>query len=114
MYAIRSYYEQAEVTLKLLNELGCKDIPVVTVLNKCDIAPDISEFESSPNIVKISAKNATGLEKLLEVTAKTLPQSSYRMKIVLPYDKAGLINKIREEGKIFSEEYVADGIAVVV
>lgn len=104
--------EQAKVTLELLNELGCKDIPVVTVLNKCDITPDISELEDAPNVVKISAKNATGLEKLLEATAKALPQSSYRMKLVLPYDKAGLLNKIREDGKIYSEEYVSDGISV--
>ncbi len=104
--------EQAEVTLELLNELGCKDIPVVTVLNKCDLAPEISELEATENVVKISAKNGTGLEKLLEAISKALPKSSYRMKLLLPYDKAALISKIRDDGKIFSEEYVSDGILV--
>ena len=104
--------EQAKVTLDMLTELGCKDIPIITVLNKCDIAANSLEIENSDTAVKISAKDGTGLEKLLEAIAKTLPQSSYRMKIILPYDRAGILNKIREDGKIYSEEYVSDGIAV--
>jgi len=103
---------QSQVTLELLNELGCKDIPIITVLNKCDVAPNISELEEAPNVVKISAKNGTGLEKLLKEIANALPQSSYRMKMILPYENAGLLNKIREDGKVYSEEYVTDGIAV--
>lgn len=104
--------EQADVTIKLLAELGCKDIPMLTVLNKCDIAPNASEITESDTVIKISAKEGTGLEHLLKCIAKALPQSSYRMKILVPYDKAGLLNKIREDGKIFTEEYVTDGISV--
>ncbi len=104
--------EQAKVTLELLAELGCENIPVITVLNKCDIAPNVSTLEDSENTVKISAKNGEGLEKLLNAIAKALPQSSRRMKLLLPYDKAGILNKIREDGKIFAEEYVSNGISV--
>lgn len=104
--------EQAEVTMELLNELGCSDIPVITVLNKCDIAQNVSELEESNRVVKISAKKAVGLDKLLEAISKALPQSSYRMKLLLPYDKASLLNLIRVDGKVYSEEYVSEGIDV--
>lgn len=104
--------EQAKVTLELLAELGCKDIPTITVLNKCDIAQNISEIEESDNVVKISAKNGEGLDHLLDAIAKALPQTSYRMKLLFPFDKAGLINLIRVDGKIHSEEYTAEGILV--
>ena len=104
--------EQAKVTLELLAELGCKDIPTITVFNKCDIAPDVSELEESDNVVKISAKNSTGIDGLLNAVVKALPQSSYRMKLLFPFDKAGLLNLIRTDGKIFFEEYTAEGIEV--
>ena len=32
------------------------------------------------------------------------------MTLLLPFDKAGLLAKIRVDGKVFSEEYTADGI----
>lgn len=105
--------EQAKVTLELLKELGCEDIPVVTALNKCDLVPYIDEMdfsaEDSP-VVKISAKNGEGLERLLGAICDALPKSAVRTKILLPFDKAGLLSKIRIDGKVFSEEYTAEGI----
>ena len=104
--------EQARVTLELLNDLGCEGIPVVTVLNKCDKAPYIDKLEvgEDESVVKISAKNGTGIDNLLEAIQKALPQSCVRCKLLLPFDKAGLLNTIRVDGKVFSEEYTADGI----
>ena len=34
------------------------------------------------------------------------------MKLLVPYDKTSFIGRIRLEGKIFSEEYTADGTLV--
>ena len=105
--------EQAKVTLELLKELGCEDIPIVTVLNKCDLVPTIDEIDLSDkntDVVKISAKHGEGLENLLEAVASALPESAKRMKILLPFDKAALLSQIRIDGKVFSEDYTADGI----
>ena len=35
-----------------------------------------------------------------------------RMKLLLPYDKAGYTAKLRENGKVFSEEYTENGVLV--
>ncbi len=102
--------EQSEVTLKLLEELGCKDIPIVTVLNKCDLNPDVKFLDDEKGTVKISAKKSDGFEDLLNAIIEALPVSAYKTKLLIPYDKAGLLNKIREEGKIFTEEYMENGI----
>ncbi|MBQ8378836.1 MAG: GTPase HflX, partial [Oscillospiraceae bacterium] len=104
--------EQAKVTMELLKELGCEDIPVVTALNKCDLVPyiDDMDFSGENSVVKISAKNGEGLDRLLEAITEALPKSAVRMKILLPFDKAGLLSKIRIDGKVFTEEYTADGI----
>lgn len=104
--------EQARVTLELLNELGCEGIPVVTVLNKCDKIPyaDDLEIADEDNAVKMSAKNGTGIDSLLTAIQNSLAKSSVRCKILLPYDKAGILSTVRVDGKVFSEEYTPEGI----
>ena len=104
--------EQAKVTLELLKELGCEGIPVVTVFNKCDKVPYINELDTSGEAVKISAKNGTGIDSLLAAIHKALPENSVRCRLLLPFDKAGLVNTIRQEGRIFSEDYTAEGIVL--
>ena len=103
--------EAADKTLatqKILAELGCGEIPVVNILNKCDLVEyDIPEDDTT---VKISAKNGTGIGRMLELISKNLPESAKRMKLMIPYDKAGFSARIRENGKIFSEEYTEGGV----
>lgn len=102
--------EKADVTLKTLAELGAAEIPVVTVLNKCDLLTEnIPEDDST---VKISAKKAQGIDRLLKVVAANLPETAKRMKLLLPYDKAGFTAKLRENGKVFTEEYTETGVLV--
>lgn len=104
--------EQAKVTLELLKELGCEGIPVITILNKCDKVPyaDSLDIADEDNAVKMSAKNGEGIDALLSAIEKALVQNSVRCRLLLPYDKAGLLNTIRVDGKVFSEDYTADGI----
>lgn len=102
--------EKADVTLKTLADLGAAEIPVVTVLNKCDLLTEHIPEDSAT--VKISAKNNQGIDRLLQVIAANLPETAKRMKLLLPYDKAGYTAKLRENGKVFSEEYTENGVLV--
>ncbi len=102
--------EKANVTLKTLADLGAAEIPVVTVLNKCDLLTENIPEDSST--VKISAKKAQGIDRLLQVVAANLPETAKRMKLLLPYDKAGYTAKLRENGKVFTEEYTENGVLV--
>ncbi len=104
--------EQVRVTNELLHELGCDGIPVVTVLNKCDKVPYIDSLDIShnENTVKMSAKNGTGIDELLAAVQNALPQSCTRCRLLLPFDKAGLLNTIRRDGRVFEESYTESGI----
>lgn len=101
--------EQAEVTEKLLSELGCEGIPRICVMNKADAAPFTDTVFEDDNTVMISAKERTGFDRLLECIVKNLPETAKRMKLLVPYDKGAFIGRIRQEGKIFSEEYAENG-----
>lgn len=102
--------EKAKTTQQLLNELGCGSIPVINVLNKCDLTEN--NIPQTKDTVKICAKNGEGFDRLLKAISENLPESTKRIKLVIPYNKAGLTAKIRESGKIFSEEYTETGIIV--
>lgn len=104
--------EQAEVTEKLLSELGCDGIPKINVLNKCDIAYEGNIFHEDDKNVKVSAVKRYGFERLLECIALNLPETARRMKLLIPYDKSGLTGKIRIEGKVFEEKYEEKGIYI--
>lgn len=101
--------EQAAVTEHLLDELGCSDIPKINVMNKLDIAIDPDTVFEDDNTVLISAREQRGFDKLLDAIVKNLPVTARRMKLLIPYANAGFSGKIREDGKVFSEEFVETG-----
>ena len=105
-------YEQAEVTAEVLKDLGCDGIPRIDVLNKCDLLPEAANIKCDERTVKISAKHKKGFDDLLDCIARNLPETSVRGKFIIPYDKTSIINTIRIDGKIISEEYLAEGTLI--
>ncbi len=106
------YEQQAAVTRELLSELGCDGIPVINVMNKADEALNLDTVFEDDKTVIISARNKQGFDKLLDAVVRNLPETAKRMKLLVPYDATAFINKIRIEGKIFSEEYTENGTLI--
>ena len=96
------------MTERLLEELGVEGTPVITVLNKCDAAPD-AQNEPYKGCVRISAKMGYGLPRLLQTIAETLPPQRIRCRLCLPYAEGALLHRLEEQGQIFSREYTAEG-----
>ncbi len=105
-------YEQSQVTAELLKELGCEGIPQINVLNKADKLPESANINCDDSTVLISAKNKQGLDDLLDCIARNLPETAKRGKFIIPYDKTSLLNTIRIDGKVYSEEYTAEGTLI--
>jgi len=101
--------DQIQVTLDLLKELQVEDTPVLTVLNKCDKLESLPQTVGKHTVL-ISAATGQGLSELLQKIADLLPATSRRLRMLIPYHQGGLVAEIREEGKIFSEEYEEQGI----
>ena len=101
-----------DVTRKLLEDLGCADTPIITVFNKSDIAENGADFPSFSGGVHISAKKGTGIEALLAAIEDNMPVRLHKVKLLLPFAKAGLSSELRKTGTLLSEEYTAEGVAV--
>ena len=104
--------EQLTVTDEILRELGCEKagIPVLRVLNKCDLAPPEALELPLPGAVRISAKTGDGLDELLEAIARELPQNRKAVKLLLPYSMSAWGAKLRAEGRVDAEEFREDGV----
>ena len=106
-------HEHQEVTLQLLKELGCADCPIITVLNKCDIALEPLLGTEGPS-VRISAKTGGGLPQLLDAIAAALPPDRRRVTLLLPFSQGALAEQCRREGAVEQEDYTPDGLSMTV
>ena len=106
--------DELEVTLNLLEELGAGETPMVTVLNKCDLLQEVPRLSSERygKVVEMSAATGEGTGLLLKKISEALEPSQVRMKLLIPYSDAGITAKIRIDGKIFSEDFEADGVII--
>lgn len=107
---------QIESVKNVLEEIGCREKPVLEVLNKVDAVKNISDFDMLrtiyPDAVCISAKTGFGLESLSEtVTAK------YKGEIILIQVTAGHSNGkvqsfLRAHGQILNEQYTDHSVLI--
>ncbi len=104
--------EHVKVTNDLLSSLGCDGKPVINVLNKCDLLPDLLDFLLVGRSVRISAKTGYGIESLLDEISKALPHTTAQVKLLIPFSKAKIVNEIRQYGTVESEIYTDEGIEV--
>lgn len=101
--------EQIRITRDLIAELGGEAIPMLTVANKCDVLGEETVVMGEKTVF-ISAKTGYGFDKLLNAIAEALTQTVKRMQLMIPYSEAGLLNLIRQKGKVFEEKYEGEGI----
>lgn len=99
-----------EVTNELLAQLGCGDRPVLSVMNKCDLCPEVLNTLSIGSTVRISAKTGQGIDRLLLAIEEALPEKTELVTALLPFEKAGLAAEARRDGVVEAEEYVENGL----
>lgn len=97
-----------KVAEDILNSLGCSDTPIINVYNKCDLA-DFTYKPDEDNIY-VSAVTGQGMEEILKLISIKIPYPFKRMNLLIPYDKTSFASLVRVDGKLISEEYLAEGI----
>lgn len=104
---------QMHVVYDTLRELGADGKKTITVFNKQDVAGDVTVRDIRADYtVKTSAKTGEGLQELQELLGKLISEELLYVERVFPYQEAGKIQLIRENGQLLSEEYTENGIHV--
>lgn len=102
--------EHLEIANNLLEELGVRDKPIISVFNKCDLTAGGYMPFADKTSVQISALKREGLEELLEKIAEALPKTRHRARLLLPFSMAKEASQLRENGVVHCEEYTVKGI----
>ncbi len=106
--------KQMHIVYETLDNLGVKDKKIVTLFNKQDIRTDrepLRDFRADKTLAISAAKNE-GLEEVKAVLEEMLREDKVYIERVIPYNNAGLIQLIRKQGELVSEEYAPEGIAI--
>lgn len=104
--------EHIKVTNDLLSSLGCDGKPVINVMNKCDLVPELLDYPLIGRSVCISAKTGLGIEELLEEISTALPYKRRRVTVLVPFSDGSVLSEIRKNGVVYSEEYLEDGVKI--
>ena len=104
------WQEQARVVEQLIVQLGAEKTPCIRVYNKCDAYMGLLPREE--NAVCISARTGEGTAELLSCIREVLGRAVHRVKLLLPYDKGGVLELLHREASVLSTEYTDTGILV--
>ena len=99
---------QAEIVDGLIRQLGAETTPCIRVYNKCDRYFGI--LPHGENTVCISAKSGEGTAELLRALSELLDRGRKRVKLLIPYRDAGLMDSLQREAAVLRVDYSDAGI----
>ena len=99
---------QAEIVDGLIRQLGAEATPCIRVYNKCDRYFGI--LPHGENTVCISAKSGEGTAELLQALSQLLDRGRKRVKLLIPYRDAGLMDSLQREAAVLRIDYTDAGI----
>lgn len=106
--------KQMHIVYETLDNLGVKDKKIITLFNKQDLRTDdepLQDFRAD-KILSVSAAKNEGLDEVKSLLEDMLREDKIYIERVIPYKDAGVIQLIRKQGELLSEEYVEDGISI--
>lgn len=100
--------EQRQAVEEVLTDLGAVEQPRIEVYNKWDIA--LPDYQALPKgTLKVSAKNRTGTDELLQAIAAILGEREQSVEIFVPFHSYQAVNEIRKQGRIIEEAHGEEG-----
>ena len=104
-----------EIVSKLLTDIGAIDKPKFVVFNKSDLIPDdknLAVLSSGAPFVEISAKEGSGIDKLLALLEDLVPGKKKKTTLLIPYSKGHILSQIHENQTVSDETFEADGTRI--
>ena len=105
--------EHIRVVEKLIAQLAGEEVPVISCYNKCDLVEE-DDLPRQKDAVWISAKEGTGIEKLLAKIEEGLNLGKHHVTFLLPYSMGGQVEHLHEKAQVLFCDYDAEGIRLEV
>lgn len=110
--------EQAEETLRVLQELGVHQQPILTVLNKIDLCTNpmrLLKFRTQyPHVVELSATTQQGFDALIEAMTQQVALLRSLVHCRIPQEKYALVAELMQEGNVLSCTYEENDVLLTV
>jgi GTPase len=107
---------QINAVEKVLTEIGCKDKPVLLVLNKVDAIKAIDNLEilqtMYPDAISISAKTGYGVENLSKAVTSKFTGDMLLAQVTISQSNGKIQSFLRAFGKIIDQTYL-DGVVII-
>ena len=103
--------EHIDVVNRLISKLAKPGTKVLQCYNKADLV-EPEDIPIGEGIVKISAKNGTGMEQLLKAIEDALGHSRHHVVVTIPYSAGGLLDTLHSTAQVLGVEYTGEGIVV--
>ncbi len=101
--------DQAQTTMKVLEEIGVKNKPVITLFNKVDKCESDEVMTKLrliyPKTVRISATNRTGFEDLIEMMISEIAKLRKVVKLRIPQSHYALTSELMKAGRVIFSDY---------
>ena len=99
----------------VLNEIGAGSIPELIVFNKIDLADESALLPLrtlAPEAVFVSARTGEGVAELRARVEGRLPRPAVEIRVLIPYARHELVDRIHKAGELLSSEHTAEGTQV--
>ena len=99
----------------VLADIGAGEVAEQLVLNKADRAdPEMLTTlrTAYPGAVTASARTGLGLDEVRAALEARLPRPQVEVRLLLPYERGDLLNRIHQAGEILELEHTAEGTLV--
>ena len=106
---------QVAAVRKILNDIGAGDIKELMVVNKIDQATESGLIELRHHLagaIFCSALTGEGIEEVRDAIETALPIPAVTVRVVLPYDRGDLVNRIHQESDLLELEHLGHGTLV--
>jgi GTP-binding protein HflX len=111
-----NWRQQMQAVEEVLSQLDVMKTPAIAVFNKGDLLSPGAACESPAlpghRSVLISAKTGLGLRALIKEVMEELESFAMQVELKIPYDKAGVLSRLHDQGRILAEVHEGDGIRV--
>ncbi|HET9649946.1 MAG TPA: GTPase HflX [Microlunatus sp.] len=106
---------QISAVRAVLADVGAGELPELIVVNKADVASDteLAGLRSQyPDCVVVSARTGRGIDLLRSRIEAGLPRPEVEVRVLLPYERGDLVDKIHRGGELGVLEHTEHGTLI--